>query len=378
MKKYLLSFLVLSLMLTGVASAKPLKPIDIVSSLNICDNLSSSLGQYCKDKLDTIKYFNGLACSIEGNKISYKDNDWEYSFAITEQNETEATVQFLDTALKGSYQVEKLIKLKFNKQKSIWTPYSSQLIFKSGPGGDKIQSPELIKNPKEFPIGTEKSVCAPDFFERASNNSQSETRKNEFAIFNQKTPLNKLIQTEEFKKFLRNNLPSYKADLGESKNKKITLAANMFKFLEYLDQDFPSFNNERYVFIAGVPESTASKKGLLWIDKEKKIAIGMIVHYFFDEEPFNKYGDFLFFSKDFNNAKELPKEFQLDIVKYLSVIKLDYDGNFPVTPNYPALVDGKFIIPERNLSSLKPKKIRFVNSKNEVSDITELFKNKIK
>ena len=372
--KKLFTFLTLFLLLDGVANAKTLKPIDIVSSLNICQNLSSSLGQYCKDNLNTIKYFNSMACSIDGNKISYKDSDWEYSFAITEQNETEATVQFLDAALKGTYQVEKLIKLKFNKQKSIWTPYSSQLIFKSGPGGDKIQSPELIKNPKEFPIGTEKSICAPNFFERASNNSQSELRKNEFAIFNQKTPLNKLIQTKEFKKFLRNNLPSYKADLGESKNKKITLAANMFKFLEYLDQDFPSFNNERYVFIAGVPESTASKKGLLWIDKEKKIAIGMIVHYFFDEEPFNKYGDFLFFSKDFNNAKELPKEFQLDIVKYLSVIKLDYDGNFPVTPNYPALVDGKFIIPERNLSSLKPKKIRFVNSANEISDVTNISK----
>ena len=374
MKKYLLSFLVLSLMLTGVASAKPLKPIDIVSSLNICDNLSSSLGQYCKDKLDTIKYFNGLACSIEGNKISYKDNDWEYSFAITEQNETEATVQFLDTALKGSYQVKKLIKLKFNKQKSIWTPYSSQLIFKSGPGGDKIQSPELIKNPKEFPIGTEKSICAPDFFERASNNSQSETRKNEFAIFNQKTPLNKLIQTKEFKKFLRNNLPSYKAYLGVSNKKKITLAANMYKFLEYLDRDFPSSNNPRYIFIAGVSDGTDNEKGLLWIDKEKKITIGMIVHYFFDEEPFNKYGDFLFFSKDFNKFQELPEEFVLDIKKYLSTIKLDYSGNAARTPYFAAILDGKFNDPKRNFTYLKPKKIRFVNSANEISDVTNKSK----
>ena len=374
MKKYLLSFLVLSLMLTGVASAKPLKPIDIVSSLNICDNLSSSLGQYCKDKLDTIKYFNGLACSIEGNKISYKDNDWEYSFAITEQNETEATVQFLDTALKGSYQVEKLIKLKFNKQKSIWTPYSSQLIFKSGPGGDKIQSPELIKNPKEFPIGTEKSVCEADFFERASNNSQSELRKNEFAIFNQKTPLNKLIQTEEFKKFLRNNLPSYKAYLGVSNKKKITLSANMYKFLEYLDRDFPSSNNPRYIFIAGVSDGTDNEKGLLWIDKEKKITIGMIVHYFFDEEPFNKYGDFLFFSKDFNKFQELPEEFVLDIKKYLSTIKLDYSGNAASTPYFAAILDGKFNDPKRNFTYLKPKKIRFVNSANEISDVTNKSK----
>ena len=365
-------------MLTGVASAKPLKPIDIVSSLNICDNLSSSLGQYCKDKLDTIKYFNGLACSIEGNKISYKDNDWEYSFAITEQNETEATVQFLDAALKGSYQVEKLIKLRYNKQTSKWVPYSSQLISRSGPGGDKKQKPELIKNPKEFPIGTEKSVCAPDFFERASNNSSSESRKNEFAIFNQKTPLNKLIQTEEFKKFLRNNLPSYKAYLGVSNKKKITLAANMYKFLEYLDRDFPSSNNPRYIFIAGVSDGTDNEKGLLWIDKEKKITIGMIVHYFFDEEPFNKYGDFLFFSKDFNKFQELPEEFVLDIKKYLSTIKLDYSGNAARTPYFAAILDGKFNDPKRNFTYLKPKKIRFVNTKNEVSDITELFKNKIK
>ena len=374
MKKYLLSFLVLSLMLTGVASAKPLKPIDIVSSLNICDNLSSSLGQYCKDKLDTIKYFNGLACSIEGNKISYKDNDWEYSFAITEQNETEATVQFLDTALKGSYQVEKLIKLKFNKQKSIWTPYSSQLIFKSGPGGDKIQSPELIKNPKEFPIGTEKSVCEADFFERTSTNSSSESRKNEFAIFNQKTPLNKLIQTEEFKNFLRNNLPSYKVYLGVSNKKKITLAANMYKFLEYLDRDFPNSNNPRYVFIAGVSDGTDNEKGLLWIDKEKKITIGMIVHYFFDKEPFNKYGDFLFFSKDFNKFQELPEEFVLDIKKYLSTIKLDYSGNAASTPYFAAILDGKFNDPKRNFTYLKPKKIRFVNSANEISDVTNKSK----
>ena len=208
--------------------------------------------------------------------------------------------------------------------------------------------------------------------------SQSELKKNEFIIFNQKTPLNKLIQTEEFKNFLRNNLPSYKVYLGVSNKKKITLATNMYRFLEYLDRDFPSSNNSRYIFIAGASDEPGSEKGLLWIDKEKKITIGMIVHYFFDKEPFNKYGDFLFFSKDLNNAKELPKEFELDIAKYLSVIKLDYDGNFPVNPNYLALVDGKFIIPKRNLSSLKPKKIRFVNSKNDVSDITELINNKIK
>ena len=96
--KKLFTFLTLFLLLDGVANAKTLKPIDIVSSLNICQNLSSSLGQYCKDNLNTIKYFNSMACSIDGNKISYKDNDWEYSFAITEQNETESTVQFLDAA----------------------------------------------------------------------------------------------------------------------------------------------------------------------------------------------------------------------------------------------------------------------------------------
>ena len=51
--------------------------------------------------------------------------------------------------------------------------------------------------------------------------SQSELKKNEFIIFNQKTPLNKLIQTEEFKNFLRNNLPSYKVYLGVSNKKKL-------------------------------------------------------------------------------------------------------------------------------------------------------------
>ena len=152
----------------------------------------------------------------------------------------------------------------------------------------------------------------------------------------------------------------------------------MYKFLEYLDRDFPSSNNPRYIFIAGVSDGTDNEKGLLWIDKEKKITIGMIVHYFFDEEPFNKYGDFLFFSKDFNKFQELPEEFVLDIKKYLSTIKLDYSSNAARTPYFAAILDGKFNDTKRNFTYLKPKKIRFVNSKNEVSDITELFKNKIK
>lgn len=372
--KPLLTFLTLFLMIGGVASAKPLKPIDIVSSLNICDNLSSSLGQYCKNKLDTIKYFNGLACSINENKIIYRDSDWEYIFTIVEQNEKEAAIQFLDTALKGTYQTDQLIKLRYNKQTSKWVPYSSQLISRSGPGGDKKQNPELIKNPKALPLGTEKSICAPDFFERGSISGQSELRKNEFAIFNKVSSLNKLIQIKEFKNFLKNNIPNYKANLGVSNGKKITIAANMYKFLEFLDEDFPSSNNSRYIFIAGVSDGPGSEKGLLWIDKEKKIAIGMIVHYFFNEEPFDKYGFFLIFSKDLNNVNEVPEQFKRDLARYLLTVKLDYSGNVAANLNYAALLDGKFNDSKRNFTSLKPQKIRFVNSANEISDGSNIFK----
>jgi hypothetical protein len=372
--KKILAILLLSCLFGGSANSKPLNPIDIVSSLNICDNLNSSLGQYCKNKLDTIKYFNGLACSINENKITYKDSDWEYSFTIVEQNEKEAVVQFGDTALKGTYKAEQLIKLRYSKQTSKWVPYSSQLISRSGPGGDKKQKPELIKNPKALPLGAAKSICEADFFERGSTSAQTELRKNEFAIFNQISSFNKLIDTKEFKKFLRNNLPNYKANLGVSNGKKITVAANMYKFLEYLDEDFPSSNNERYIFLAGVSDGPGSEKGVLWIDKETKIAIGMIIHYYFNEEPFNKYGFFLIFSKDFNNVGELPKQFKKDLARYILTVKLDYDGNFAVKPNYPKFVNGKMIIPQRNISSLKPQKVRFVNSANEISDGSNIFK----
>ena len=105
-------------------------------------------------------------------------------------------------------------------------------------------------------------------------------------------------------------------------------------------------NNDRYFIVSGCRYQSCPEKGFLWIDKKEKIVIGAMIHYFFEtKDNRNRDGNLLIMSKQFKNFDDLPNQFNKDLKKWLSTIKV-YD----------------FSIGE--IKDLKPTAKRFLNSEN--------------
>ena len=104
-------------------------------------------------------------------------------------------------------------------------------------------------------------------------------------------------------------------------------------------------NNDRYFIVSGCRYQSCPEKGFLWIDKKEKIVIGAMIHYFFETKKMNRDGNLLIMSKQFKNFDDLPNQFNKDLKKWLSTIKV-YD----------------FSIGE--IKDLKPTAKRFLNSEN--------------
>ena len=105
-------------------------------------------------------------------------------------------------------------------------------------------------------------------------------------------------------------------------------------------------NNDRYFIVSGCRYQSCPEKGFLWIDKKEKIVIGAMIHYFFEtKENRNRDGNLLIMSKQFKNFDDLPNQFNKDLKKWLSAIKV-YD--FSIGGN----------------KDLKPAAKRFLNSEN--------------
>ena len=172
-------------------------------------------------------------------------------------------------------------------------------------------------------------------------------------------------------KIIKNDVTNFPVYIGNTKNNKkkpinesLYQFTNLYSYIQLTPSAFIEpkkihIDNKKYFAYSGCRYQSCSEKGLIWIDKEKKITVGLLLHYFFNSDIRNSNGDFLIFSKNLNDGSKLPVEFFAILKKWTSMIDR-YDFNtkksVPITPT----------------------KIRFINSKNEVSDITELFKNKIK
>ena len=168
-------------------------------------------------------------------------------------------------------------------------------------------------------------------------------------------------------KIIKNDVTNFSIYIGNTKknkkkpvNESLYQFANLFSYSESTnDPKEININNKKYFAYSGCRHQSCEEKGLIWIDKENKITVGLLLHYFFNSNIKNDNGDFLIFSKNLDDGSKLPDEF-FAILKEWNT-KIDrYDFNTKKT------------VP------ITPTKIRFINSKNEVSDITELFKNKIK
>jgi len=169
-----------------------------------------------------------------------------------------------------------------------------------------------------------------------------------------KTPLQNMIE----KNYIDNitNLPLFTGNT--KKQKKLPISQSLFQFLQSgRDGHEIEINNEKYFAFSGCRYQSCDEKGLIWVDKKNNITIGLLVHYFFNSNAYNHQSDFLVFSKNLDSSTTIPKEFLKAVKEW----------------NAKAIVYSK-----KKWSPITPKKIRFINSKNEITDITELFKSKIK
>ena len=120
---------------------------------------------------------------------------------------------------------------------------------------------------------------------------------------------------------------------------------NLFPILVSFIYDEVYSEDKRYIVRTGCKPRDCGNKGMLWVDLEKKVAIGVIRHSFWEKLDFdNMIKDQMFiFTNFYEDPNKLPKEF---VTVYLNWI----------TEN-----------------EIKPSKYRFLNSNNEI----EILKNNI-
>ena len=99
--------------------------------------------------------------------------------------------------------------------------------------------------------------------------------------------------------------------------------------------------DKRYFARYGCKPHDCGNKGFLWIDLKKKVAIGVIIHHFWEKQDF--IGDQIFiFSNFFEDSKDLPDEFIKTYSNFIKKIEIE------------------------------PSLYRFLNSKNELNEIPKI------
>ena len=100
----------------------------------------------------------------------------------------------------------------------------------------------------------------------------------------------------------------------------------------------------RYLIRAGCKPKGCGNKGMMWIDLEKKVAIGVIRHSFWEKLDFSKMkkNQIFIFSNFYEDTNRFPKEFIKSYSKWISE------------------------------NEIKPSKYRFLNSNNELLDIENI------
>jgi len=96
---------------------------------------------------------------------------------------------------------------------------------------------------------------------------------------------------------------------------------------------------------------SCTEKGFVFIDTEKKFTIGLIRHFFINDDKNEKSfdeGDFLIFSKTHNSFDEIPKFFIQSVEDW---------------------------IVNRSHMNNPPYKVRFIGSDNKINEVENVFNN---
>ena len=121
---------------------------------------------------------------------------------------------------------------------------------------------------------------------------------------------NALYWDEDFQIYLKTAVNKIQLYLGiNGKLPKSDLLDIFKKTLVGPPDDLKYSDNKRFLSISACKASECGNKGLLWVDTKDKKNIGVILHYFYQNNEFISKGNLLIFSKNFEEVTDLPNEF---------------------------------------------------------------------
>ncbi len=121
--------------------------------------------------------------------------------------------------------------------------------------------------------------------------------------------VNQLIHKKNFVNFIEDNISSIKLSLGMSKGEKVPLIDSFYSVLGGPPGMVIYSDNSRYIFTSGCRQHSCDEKGVLFIDTQEKLTIGLIRHFYFNEVREHNDGAYLIFSKSHKSFEEIPRVF---------------------------------------------------------------------
>ena len=148
---------------------------------------------------------------------------------------------------------------------------------------------------------------------------------------NNLTNTNQLICEQNFKDLIKKNIPDKNIYLGMSnKDEESKLYDNFIKVLHGPPDEIKYYNGGQYIVATACRYHLCDEKGLIWIDTQNELLVGLILHYIYKNEGYNKNGDFLIFSNNFNNFQDIPSNFNTAVKNWMN----DAQVNEPINRRF--------------------------------------------
>lgn len=164
----------------------------------------------------------------------------------------------------------------------------------------------------------------------------------------------------DWENIVKKNTPNITLNLSSQNPKEPKeLLSNRVIGNMYVQTEDAVLNNEYYFFKEGCRPHSCPEKGVVWIDKKKKVFIGLVVHKYFEDTQTDKSKswfdlpkNYLFFSSSIKSFEEIPIEFWMHFKK-LEKNRMQFGYGNPET-------------------------VRFIGNDKQVINVTAIFEKKIK
>ena len=162
---------------------------------------------------------------------------------------------------------------------------------------------------------------------------------------------NAMILDDRFTDLLETEIPNNNIYLGMSRGEKAPLIDSFLSVLGGPPDELIYSGDKTYMTTSACRYQSCTEKGFVFIDTEKKFTIGLIRHFFINDDKNEKSfdeGDFLIFSKTHNSFDEIPKFFIQSVEDW---------------------------IVNRSHMNNPPYKVRFIGSDNKINEVENVFNN---